>query len=39
MKQMKLLVPQETNWIKRGPHQQYHLMDRMALSHVVGECE
>ncbi|MDP2766959.1 MAG: hypothetical protein Q8O41_05860 [Candidatus Methanoperedens sp.] len=28
---MKLLVLQETDWIKRGPHQQHHLMDRMAL--------
>jgi len=28
---MKLPVPQETDRIKRGPHQQHHLMDRMAL--------
>lgn len=28
---MKLLVLQETDWLKRGPHQQHHLMDRMAL--------
>src|SRR3990172_5604467 len=28
---MKLLVLQETDWIKRGLHQQHHLMDRMAL--------
>ena len=28
---MKLLVLQETDRIKRGPHQQHHLMDRMAL--------
>jgi UDP-N-acetylglucosamine:LPS N-acetylglucosamine transferase len=28
---MKLLVLQETDWIKRGPHHQHHLMDRMAL--------
>lgn len=28
---MKILVLQETDWIKRGPHQQHHLMDRMAL--------
>lgn len=28
---MKLLILQETDWIKRGPHQQHHLMDRMAL--------
>ena len=28
---MKILVLQETDWIKRGPHQQHHLMDRMAM--------
>jgi len=28
---MKILLLQETDWIKRGPHQQHHLMDRMAL--------
>jgi hypothetical protein len=28
---MKLLVLQETDWIKRSPHQQHHLLDRMAL--------
>lgn len=28
---MKILVIQETDWIKRGPHTQHHLMDRMAL--------
>lgn len=27
---MKLPVLQETDWIKRGLHQQHHLMDRMA---------
>jgi len=26
---MKLLILQETDWIKRGPHQQHHLMDRV----------
>jgi hypothetical protein len=26
---MKFLVLQETDWIKRGAHQQHHLMDRM----------
>ena len=36
---MKILLLQETDWIKRGPHQHHHLMDWMALSHVVGECE
>jgi len=28
---MNILMLQETDWIKRGPHQQHHLMDRMAL--------
>jgi len=28
---MKILIIQETDWIKRGPHTQHHLMDRMAL--------
>lgn len=28
---MNILVLQETDWIKRGPHQQHHLMDRMSL--------
>jgi len=28
---MRILVLQETDWIRRGPHQQHHLMDRMAL--------
>jgi glycosyltransferase involved in cell wall biosynthesis len=28
---MRILVLQETDWIKRGPHQQHHLMDRMSL--------
>jgi glycosyltransferase involved in cell wall biosynthesis len=28
---MKILVLQETDWVKRGPHQQHHLMDRMAM--------
>jgi glycosyltransferase involved in cell wall biosynthesis len=28
---MNILVLQDTDWIKRGPHQQHHLMDRMAL--------
>jgi len=36
---MKILVIQETDWIKRGPHTQHHLMDRMALKgheiHVI----
>ena len=36
---MKILLLQETDWIKRGSHQQHHLMDRMALSYVVRECE
>lgn len=28
---MRILAVQETDWIERGPHQQHHLMDRMAL--------
>ena len=28
---MKILLIQETDWIKRGPHQQHHLMERLAL--------
>src|SRR5450756_1934036 len=28
---MRILAVQETDWLKRGPHQQHHLMDRMAL--------
>jgi len=28
---MKILVIQETDWIKRGPHQQHHLMERLSL--------
>jgi len=28
---MKILAVQETDWIKRGPHQQHHLMERLSL--------
>ena len=28
---LRILAVQETDWLKRGPHQQHHLMDRMAL--------
>jgi Glycosyltransferase len=28
---MNILLLQDTDWIKRGPHQQHHLMDRMSL--------
>ena len=28
---MKILVVQDTDWLKRGPHQQHHLMDRLSL--------
>ncbi|WP_042708418.1 glycosyltransferase [Methanobrevibacter wolinii] len=28
---MKILVVQESDWIKRNPHQQHHLMDRMSV--------
>ncbi|MBI3171372.1 MAG: hypothetical protein HYZ32_02115 [Hydrocarboniphaga effusa] len=27
---MKVLVVQETDWLKRGPHQQHHLFERLA---------
>ena len=30
-KNMRILAVQETDWLKRGPHQQHHLLDRMAL--------
>ena len=28
---MKILLVQETDWLKKGPHQQHHLMDRLSL--------
>ncbi|MCD6515570.1 MAG: glycosyltransferase family 4 protein [Candidatus Odinarchaeota archaeon] len=28
---MRILVVQESDWIKRGPHQQHHLMERLQL--------
>ena len=28
---LKLLVVQETDWLKRGPHQQHHLFERLTL--------
>ena len=28
---MRILVVQESDWLKRNPHQQHHLMDRMVL--------
>jgi glycosyltransferase involved in cell wall biosynthesis len=28
---MKILFTQETDWLKRGPHQQHHLADRLSL--------
>lgn len=28
---MKILLVQESDWLKRNPHQQHHLMDRMVL--------
>lgn len=27
---MKILVVQESDWLERNPHQQHHLMERMA---------
>jgi uncharacterized protein YuzE len=31
---MKILSLQETDWINRCPHQQHHLMDRMASNRI-----
>lgn len=28
---MRILVVQESDWLKRNPHQQHHLMERLAL--------
>jgi len=28
---MHILVIQETDWLRRGPHQQHHLMERLSL--------
>ncbi|WP_409200954.1 glycosyltransferase [Methanobrevibacter sp. DSM 116169] len=28
---MKILLVQESDWLERNPHQQHHLMDRMAI--------
>jgi len=28
---MKILIVQESDWLKRGPHQQHHLADRLSL--------
>lgn len=28
---MKILLVQDTDWFKRGPHQQHHLMERLSL--------
>ena len=28
---MKILVVQESDWLKRNPHQQHHLMERLSL--------
>jgi len=28
---MKILLVQESDWLKRNPHQQHHLMERMSL--------
>ena len=28
---MKILVVQESDWLERNPHQQHHLMERMAI--------
>ena len=28
---MKILLVQESDWLKRNPHQQHHLMKRLSL--------
>src|SRR5574341_2149711 len=28
---MRIAVVQETDWLKRGPHQQHHLFERLSL--------
>ncbi|MGF1506450.1 MAG: glycosyltransferase family 4 protein [Anaerolineae bacterium] len=28
---MRIIVVQETDWLKRGPHQQHHLFERLSL--------
>jgi len=28
---MKILLVQESDWLKRNPHQQHYLMERMSL--------
>ena len=28
---MKILLVQESDWLKRNPHQQHHLMERLSL--------
>jgi glycosyltransferase involved in cell wall biosynthesis len=34
--QVKILFIQETDWLKRGPHQQHHLADRLSVrGHTV----
>lgn len=30
MRSLRILVVQETDWLKRGPHQQHHLFERLA---------
>ncbi|MBA7599972.1 D-inositol-3-phosphate glycosyltransferase [subsurface metagenome] len=36
---MKILLVQESDWLKRGPHQQHHLMERLSIKghdiHVI----
>lgn len=33
---MRIVVVQETDWLKRGPHQQHHLFERLSLrGHTV----
>lgn len=33
---MRILVVQETDWLRRGPHQQHHLMERLSQrGHII----
>ena len=29
---MNILIVQESNWLTRNPHQQHHLMERLAAA-------
>ena len=31
MNNLRILVVQESDWLKRNPHQQHHLLERLSL--------